>query len=87
MSEKKMLQCGPEAITPRMKLRVLNVVRRERIVSGLRQTPRTDSAVREVGKYHAHLSRQSTARFQLIRVFKIIEICVRNETLRFHDYL
>lgn len=66
---------------------VLIVVLQEHNVSKADLTPRTASAVRGVGKYHACLFRRCRDRLQLMWVFKHIESCTMNEVVFFHGYL
>lgn len=66
---------------------VLNVVLREHILGGAGLISRTVSVVRGGAKDRAQLSRQSTARLQLIQVFKLIETYIlRCKAVLFHDY-
>lgn len=65
----------------------LNVVLQEHLVSGADLIPRTASVLPEGGKYRVHLFGQSTARFQLNQVFKLVESFIPKEAAVFLGYL
>lgn len=66
---------------------VLTIASRKQMESGASLALRTASVLRKVCNYHAHFCGQSTARFQFIKVFKLVERCALNETIILHGYL